>query len=634
MAGVNDLPLNKFRIGGIIPQLQGTPLTSLPLPSQTQPSTGFEQTTGKPGGLISPATFVEPLVRKISPEKKYVPFLAGLAADIATPGPGGAEKKVAEKTVSLADDAIKKLTNLVKVSIKEAKPLRREIEEKFTIERAKKLKGELIPEADKPTFMRVKGALSQPEIDSLFNKVDDFIGFNTGEKISTKAGLADLLEGKIPQPQQISHLEDVFGQNLVRSILSSKGLTVGQAIKELFNIPRSLITGLDASGVLRQSIVQTIRHPVLATKALGHSFKTAFSPNTYKAWFDELPKDPMYRLFKDSGGYLANASKLSDVAAKEERYMTRIGQIPFLKQTLGKLIGVSERIYTSYLNKLRFDSYKQVASKFIKEGLNPKVDKKAFEDLAEMVNVFTGRGNLGKLGRISEELNTFFFSPRLVASRIQALNPIWYAKQHPAVRKEAVKSLAQFVGTITTIALLAKQNDELEVELDPRSSDFMKIKYGDTRWDIAGGFQQWTRLFFQIMTAERKSLSTGDITELAGLKLLKQEAPFITAEKQKAGFPFESQAEVALRFARGKLAPIPGLISDLFYGANVVGEKVEANREVIENIVPFYIQDIVEAYNEIGPSAFFSVGVPAFFGVGVQTFEEKKGKARGVNRLP
>ena len=53
-----------------------------------------------------------------------------------------------------------------------------------------------------------------------------------------------------------------------------------------------------------------------------------------------------------------------------------------------------------------------------------------------------------------------------------------------------------------------------------------------------------------------------------------------------------------------------------------------------ENIVPFYIQDIVEAYNEIGPSAFFSVGVPAFFGVGVQTFEEKKGKARGVNRLP
>lgn len=680
MATIDLLPKNKFTIGRAISQLQGTPLTSLTFPRVAQPSVPAEVTAPQEEGIIKrvfrtypaqqaldilkiPSTVGETIGEQLVPEKapKFlktaIPFTAGLATDILTPGPGGKEIKAIQKAPQLADEAVSKLVGLIKVLVKEAKPLRREIEQAYRVERGKrfgeveklagggeagfkaqlgKLKGELIPEGERPTSLRVKGALSQQELDSLFNKIDDYIGFNTGEKVSTKSGLADLLEGRIPQPQQISHLEDVFGQDLIRSILSAKGLTVGQVIKEVFNIPRSLITSLDASGVLRQSLIQTISHPGIAIKALGKSFKDAFSPTSYKAWFDELPKDPAYRLFKDSGGYLANASKLSDVAAREERYMSRLQQIPFLRQTLGKVIGVSERAYTSYLNKLRFDSFKQVASKFIKEGLDPKVDTRAFDDLANMVNIFTGRGDLGKLGRVSEELNTAFFSPRLVASRIQALNPVWYAKQHPAVRKEAIKSLAQFAGTVMTILSLAKLNDELEVELDPRSSDFAKIKYGNTRWDIAGGFQQFIRVFAQLMFAQRKQLTTGDIIEIAGLRVLKPEKQPFTAEfrgKKEVGFPFQSQSEVISRFIRGKLAPIPNLISDLVFGANIVGEAPEVKREFIENLIPFYIQDIMKAYNELGPDALFKVGVPAFFGVGVQTFEEK-GEGNAVDLLP
>jgi hypothetical protein len=43
------------------------------------------------------------------------------------------------------------------------------------------------------------------------------------------------------------------------------------------------------------------------------------------------------------------------------------------------------------------------------------------------------------------------------------------------------------------------------VEIDPRSTDFGKIKVGNIRWDIWGGFQQWVRVASQLATGERKT---------------------------------------------------------------------------------------------------------------------------------
>ncbi len=45
---------------------------------------------------------------------------------------------------------------------------------------------------------------------------------------------------------------------------------------------------------------------------------------------------------------------------------------------------------------------------------------------ANYINVFTGRGKLGKLEPIAETLNSVFWSPRLLSSRLTALNPKFY----------------------------------------------------------------------------------------------------------------------------------------------------------------------------------------------------------------
>ena len=118
------------------------------------------------------------------------------------------------------------------------------------------------------------------------------------------------------------------------------------------------------------------------------------------------------------------------------------------------------------------------------------------------------------------------------------LNPLYYAKLPKELRVMAAKDMFKFVALGMSVLALAKLNGA-DVEDDPRSSDFGKIKSGNTRWDIWGGFQQYVRLFSQVASGEKKSSGSGEIQRLNG-----------------EGRFGETRGDVTSRFVRGKLAPI------------------------------------------------------------------------------
>lgn len=469
----------------------------------------------------------------------------------------------------------------------------------------KQLKGEIAP--DKKAFTSLN--LEPKDVDSLFNQIQARSGLDVYEKISTSNGLQKLLDGTIPPPSQLSLLEDVFGKELIQKVLEKRPFLekAKDFVTEVLNVPRSLVTSFDMSAPLRQGILFTTTKPKAALGGVKEMFRQAFSQKNFESWLNKLPDDPAYQLMKDSNLYISNPTKISGgLSAKEEKFMTNLAEkIP----VIGSIVKASERSYVGFLNKLRVDVFKQLSSKFIKDGMSPKENPEVFKSLANFVNNGTGRGDLGNLNRISQELNTLFFSPRLIASRFNLLNPIWYAKQPAPVRKEAIKSFAEFVGVGTTVLALAAAAGA-DVEWDPRSSDFLKIKVGNTRWDIWGGFQQWARVFSQLASGQRKT-AKGDVVELS-----------------KDVYPFETRKDVAERFLVGKLAPIPGLGYELLQGQKLFGEDITLNEELFQNTVPLYLQDINQAMNEIGPEALFTVGVPGFFGVGTQTYSDK-GKTTG-----
>lgn len=521
--------------------------------------------------------------------------------------------------------------------LKSAKPMRGKLEKIYTEERGKRitkvwqafdkiggeegykialseLKGELASaDQKKISFESIKDKLTDDDVKSLYNKIFQHPYLDVWEKLNAANGLTDLFDGEIPQPSKLVLLEEVYGSDLIKTILSKRalGLKLKDLIVDIINLPKLILSSADMSGFLRQGVVEVAAHPLISSKAMAKTFQFAFSPKSFEQYFKDLEKDPLYPIIRNSKLAITDPSR-SMRYTHEEAFISRLAQ-----QTpiIGHLLRFSERSYVGFLNKLRVDVFKSFVDELLSRGYSPIKNEDVFKSAANIVNTFTGRGSLGRFDRIVPELNTIFFSPRLIAARFNTLNPIWYAKQNKAVRLKAIGDFAKFVvAGLTLISLLSiykkmynKSDKELFIESDPRSSDFGKIKSGNTRWDIWGGFQQWVRVFSQVISGKRKSTRTGKLISLT-----------------KEEYPFTTRKEVALRFIEGKLAPIPALMNDLISGAkNYGGEDLTPSMVAKEKFIPLYIQDILEAYQDGGMGRAVGAGVPAFFGVGVQTYKDK-----------
>lgn len=401
---------------------------------------------------------------------------------------------------------------------------------------------------------------------------------------------------------------------------------IGDAIGNVLNVPRSIMSSMDFSAPFRQGLVATVANPGIAKNAMAKMFKFAFSQTQYDRWFTELKESPHYNTMIESGLALSDPHDPL-LSAKEEAFMSNLaGKIP----GVGRLIKGSERAYTGYLNKLRADFFTKLTDAYEADGKTIQNSPELYKQTADYVNATTGRGTLGKtLEKAAPVLNSIFFSPRLIASRLKLLtgNGMLYKKVPKEVRVQYIKDMAKFIGAGTAMLALANLSGA-EVEDDPRSSDFGKIKSGNTRWDIWGGFQQYVRLFSQMLSGQK--VSNGQVAEL------------------DAKGPFgESRGTVLGRFGRGKLAPVPALAIDLLSGRTLMGDKVKYNfdlnhgdKEVtltdlsMRSLMPLIISDVKDAVKDQGVKALFTVGIPSSLGVGVQTQLGSTGtvKKKGSNK--
>ena len=276
--------------------------------------------------------------------------------------------------------------------------------------------------------------------------------------------------------------------------------------------------------------------------------------------------------------------------------------------------------------------FNRFADAMQERGLTFENSPEQYKQMADYVNNSTGRGNVGeKLNKIAPLLNSLFFSPRLIASRLNMLTylaqPRFYKTVPKEVREAYFKDMGKFIGLgMLVLGLFSfaggedDDEDKITVETDPRSSDFGKIKQGNTRWDIWGGFQQYVRVAAQAISGQRKSANSGKIFDLTG------EGPF-----------GKTRADIILSFARGKLAPVPAMAIDMFSGRTTIGDKVVMNwgakeddkevsvdRYLKEHLTPLVFTGLMEAIKDQGVKAIFTVGVTSIFGVGTQTYDLNK----------
>jgi hypothetical protein len=409
---------------------------------------------------------------------------------------------------------------------------------------------------------------------------------------------------KLKQEREVRILRDRYNSR------SLKDKAIDKAI-EIANVPRTLMASMDYSAPLRQAITATISHPIMAAKAAKEMFISSFSQKNFDRWFFDLKNDPRYDLM------VASKLAITDphspfLSAKEEVFMNNMAEkIPIV----GKLIKGSERAYVQYLNKMRVDLFNKYADRFEEQGKTFENSEELYTKMAGFINNMTGRGNIGKLEEYAPVLNTIFFSPRLIASRINLLNPYYFAKLPTELKKEYTKDMLKFIGlglSVTSLIAMAgggDDKDKIKVETDARSSDFMKLKQGNTRWDIWGGFQPYVRLVAQMLSGQTKSTNTGKIYNLDG-----------------EGAFGKDQVDVLKSFFRNKLAPVPAGALNVLSGRNSVGEKVTVGSQLKESLLPINYTGLKEAIKDQGTKAIFTVGIPSTFGISTQTYTPKKKK--------
>ena len=392
----------------------------------------------------------------------------------------------------------------------------------------------------------------------------------------TAKELSDFMAEKVPGKQ----IDGWFGRGL-------HGLSEGLAIA------RSVKTGLDLSAALRQGATYFGR------KEWNSAFVRMFGYAKSQQAVDELEIKMMSHKYSDQALKLRRDLGLTllgeTFTQREEQFASKVTEkIPLVKG--------SERAYEGFLNDLRFNRFVNMLESLESVGNGITDNPEAMKNLAKVIAASTGRGTLGSAEGAAKPLATALFSPRYLASRFQLIiNPL--TKKGPA-RIEAAKALGTMAGMASTLIGMGILMG-LDIEKDPRSSDWGKIKVGNTRFDLTFGMGPYLRVIAQTATLSTKSSTTGKITQL-----------------NTGDYGGRTVYDVWLDFFGNKASPIAGILRDIGKGEGFGGKEITAGYITQQLLEPIIIQSMVETYKQSGGDVLLTgTGFTAeLFGIGVNSY--------------
>lgn len=410
-------------------------------------------------------------------------------------------------------------------------------------------------------------------------------------------------EGKLPTPSQSKLLDKVLGADFTTS-LEEHAASIPRGFKEkaleslgqVASVPKSIMASMDLSGGFRQGGVLGSRFPKEFKRAMTEQVKYFGSPAKYEAGMKEIASRPNAEIYDKMKLALTG---VKEFAKPEEQF---VGGLAEKVPILGKGVAASDRAYTGVLTKLRADVADHIIGNLESAGIRTsEMSQKQLEDIGRFINTASGRGDLGSLEKHAQTLSTALFSPRLWKSRLDMLNPLYYAKLDPVARKYAIQSAASFAGIATAVLGIAAAAGA-QVGTDPRSSDFGKIKVGNTRYDILGGFQQNIRVAAQLITGEKINTANGSVQKLDG------------------GFGGKSRWNVLEQFGLNKANPIIGATQKVLSSKTPTGDAVNPYTEIGKLFVPLSIQDAYQGFRDSGGKGVAKT-LPGIIGVGVQNYQ-------------
>jgi hypothetical protein len=421
---------------------------------------------------------------------------------------------------------------------------------------------------------------------------------------NTQSALLTLLDGEQPTAGEWKLLERVFGAEFVRAGMKTPQ-SQWRVVADVLNLPRTVRTIFDHSWPLRQGIGVAARHPVETFGNLPKGLWSMVSDKSFRAWDEAVrAKSQVIQVTDEAGtrpwtvAELQDESRLflpkmeeitADVAERTEEFLPTQGD-SWVSKVFGPITSPFQRSFLGHGNATRSDIFENTLRGWT-NGFAEPIEMREVEALSWLLNVATGRGDLGLFNKSSPFIAGGIFSPRLAVARVQhALSPVMLATGAGVPARSgraanlAAQQLVSLVGAGASVLTLASLAGAGRVEIDPRSSLWGKLELfrdpdnpgaNTLKLDLFGGYQQYARTIAQLQQAKSKS----DLGIISG----------------------RDRRDIFEQFVKNKFSPNLSIALALYTGESGIGEPVDLTSAqgigtfAWNQLSPLSFNDIVEA---------------------------------------
>lgn len=413
----------------------------------------------------------------------------------------------------------------------------------------------------------------------------------------------------------------------------------------IFNITRALSAGFDASAIGVQAFIFSASRPVKAFNVLKDSMKGSFSEAEYESYFANLQADPLYEVARKAKLNLQLPNFYQSV--QEEQFK---GSIPaylldYVTGAAGEMVAkmrggdvvkarqfaqdkfnlakIADRNYSLVLSKVRMDLFREfVTNQVNKRGLDVELDATEVARIAEVVNTITMASKVpGVEGKVANDITSMImFSARKFVATWKILGAwIPLAINNRQLLKDAYGGvIARGLGTLFTIAalpnimgtLMAAYSDEDDEEdnywynkhwLNPKHSDFLKIRLGNTRISLFNGIDGNIIFATRFLSGEYMTSSSEAVKELGG------------ASNNK------TRGSLSWEYISNKFAPTTSIATNYFLYSD--RERQESYERFKESLAPMWATGMYEQYVNTGNvGETMALGAAGFFGLAYNNY--------------
>lgn len=380
--------------------------------------------------------------------------------------------------------------------------------------------------------------------------------------------------------------------------------TILESASKIAGFTKGIKASLDNSAIFRQGWKTLFTNPKIWAKNALKSFVDISSQIVKKPSDSQIIDGVKADIYSRPNAIDGTYQKMKlDIGELEEAFPTTL---PEKLPLFGRLYKASETAYTGFLYRMRADIADRLVDIAKKSDVD-LTDPVELRSIGKLTNSLTGRGDLGAFEKVGKQVNTIFFSPKMMKSTFDFLTLHGFEKMSPFARKQAALNALKVISGIATILATAKAINSNSVELDPRSADFGKIRVGDTRFDVTGGMSSMVTLAARLIKQSTKSSTSGKITQLNTGK-----------------FGSRTSGDVFVDFLSNKLSPATSFVKDLINQKDFDGNPITVGGELKNLFVPLPITNLEESLNNPNSANTLLVGIADALGISTNTYSLKK----------